>query len=256
MTTTTHYNYNIVEGTDIVNPLVQTNPNFTAIDGDIWNATIRTCSPATETKTGTVHNIVRSNTNASLFSFTSTSSWTEGDSMTIEGSPATVVLPSGDSPSTNVYVSGVRVIGYLYGGTITLFLTNKYLPAASEIATTAGDSVQDELDSMGSVITVFEEGAYAPGDTWVLSQDVIDYMDTHKAFLLEAQIYYGATYNTSRTTQLIARGFGRQVTCAMNRNDIQVGVIKIDSTTFEAFGYDEAHTPHIRNLYMIPLGTN
>ena len=35
MYTTTNYGFNIVEGTDIVNPLTQLNPNFTALDTDL-----------------------------------------------------------------------------------------------------------------------------------------------------------------------------------------------------------------------------
>ena len=52
MQTTTHYNFNIVEGTDIVNPLTQLNPNFTVLDTELYDVSLETIGNATEVVSG------------------------------------------------------------------------------------------------------------------------------------------------------------------------------------------------------------
>ena len=59
MQTTTNYGFNIVEGTDIVNPLTQLNPNFTSLDSDLKAVSDNTVDNATCIKTGTVHAVTR-----------------------------------------------------------------------------------------------------------------------------------------------------------------------------------------------------
>ena len=85
MRNTTHYNLNIVEGTDIVNPLVVDNPNYEAIDEAMWNNAVTGIPLATELKGGTIHAITRSNREASMFRFVATSDFVAGETFTVDG---------------------------------------------------------------------------------------------------------------------------------------------------------------------------
>lgn len=118
---TNHYNLNLPEGSDIVNPLVQDNPNYTAIDSALYANKVRVVGNATEVKSGTVHAITRSDADIDVMRFTSTGDWIAGDTMTVDGTPVTVYLPSGTAPLTGAYVINSEVIAALNGSRVTLY---------------------------------------------------------------------------------------------------------------------------------------
>jgi len=125
MTYTTNYNLNIVEGTDIVNPLTQLNPNFTALDSIIKAIADASVTPATCIKSGTVHTVTRTNTDAEMFVFTATGDWNTGDTMTVDGTPVTPVLPDGTALLSGSYLINAEVLCSIKGTKVTVY-SNKY----------------------------------------------------------------------------------------------------------------------------------
>ena len=260
MTNTTNYNFNIVEGTDIVNPLTQLNPNFTDIDTLMKRAANASVNPATCTKTGTVFAIVR-NSNLgpasanNVIKFIAPADWNEGDTITIDGTAVTVTLPGGDALPASCFVSGDNVLIIKgTGNTATLYgKPASYIPTASEVAMSSGDSVQDAIDKIGSVIKIVEGGSYAAGDTWVIPSAAQDLIDSGKYYLVEASFYYGDTVSSARLTKVTTRGFGRHVALTLNRTDIQTGLVNISASSFAAYGFDIAHAPKLYDLYLFPI---
>lgn len=124
MQTTSNYNLNIVEGTDIVNIPVQLNPNFQTIDAEMFKNKQGSIGTATEVVTGTVHAIVRANTDADVFRFTATGAWTAGDTMTLDGSAVTVHLADGTAPTSGAYIIGAEVVAVVNGTLVTLLTSN------------------------------------------------------------------------------------------------------------------------------------
>lgn len=123
MQSTTNYNLNIVEGTDVVNPLTQFNPNFTAIDTAMFANKQASIGSATELTSGTVHTITRLNPNSNYIKFTATSNWNLGDSMSVDGTTVSVYLPDGTAPSTGCYVINSEVFMILNGTRATLYVS-------------------------------------------------------------------------------------------------------------------------------------
>ena len=132
MTYTTNYNLNIVEGTDIVNPLTQLNPNFTAVDGIMKANADATVTPATCIKSGTVHTVTRTNTSAEMFVFTATGDWNTGDTMTVDGVTVTPVLPDGSALLNGSYLINAEVLASIKGTKVTVY-SNKYNIASDVI---------------------------------------------------------------------------------------------------------------------------
>lgn len=117
---TTHYNLNLPEGTDIVNPLVQDNPNYTAIDTALYNNKLRVIGSASEVKSGTVHAITRSDTDINVFRFVATSNYATGDTFTVDGVSVTAVLPDGTNPKNGAFVINASVLCILDGTRLAL----------------------------------------------------------------------------------------------------------------------------------------
>lgn len=124
MQTTTNYGFNIVEGTDIVNPLTQLNPNFTALDTDLKAVSDNTVDNATCIKTGTVHAVTRTNTDAKVFRFTATGNWDTGDTMTVDGSLVSVYVSDGTAPANGCFVINSEVLAAIQGSRVTLYVNS------------------------------------------------------------------------------------------------------------------------------------
>lgn len=133
MLTTTHYGLNIVEGTDVVNPLVQQNPNYTAIDAAMFANKQGSIGSATELKAGTVHTITRANTDSNYIRFTATSNWVAGDSMIVDSTPVSVYLSDGTVPGDGAYVINTEVFLILNGSRVTI-LTSSAVQDASTVS--------------------------------------------------------------------------------------------------------------------------
>lgn len=122
MTQTTNFNLKIVEGSDKVNPLVDTNPNFQEIDKVMKANQDSGVQLATETLSGTTHAIVYTNKDSNVFRFKATSNYTTGDSFTVNGSPVTASTVSGESIPNGAFVINSSVLCILDGAKLTVIV--------------------------------------------------------------------------------------------------------------------------------------
>ena len=120
---TPNYNLITVEGTDVVNPLVQMNPNFTDIDAAMFANKQAVIGSAAEIVSGTVHAITRGNPDSDYFRFTATGNWMLGDSMSVDGVTVSVFLSDGTTPGTGAYVINTEVLALLSGSRVTLIIS-------------------------------------------------------------------------------------------------------------------------------------
>ena len=151
MTTTTYYNLNIVEGTDIVNPLIVDNPNYEKIDETMHNNAVAGVTIATEIANATVHAITRENSDCAVIRFIATSRWKAGDTATVDGVPVTALLPSGETLPDGAYVINANVLCILTGTNLTVYVGGKKLENASDVIY-KDTNVGAELDKLnGSV---------------------------------------------------------------------------------------------------------
>ena len=153
MQQTTNYNLLIPEGTDVVNPLTQVNPNFQMIDSAMFANKQATIGTASEVVTGTVHAVIRNNPDSDVFRFTATGPWTAGDTMTLDGQQVTVHLSDGTTPATNSYIIGAEVLAMVNGTLVTLAISST--PPAQGVTsfnTRTGAVVPDASDYDGSMI--------------------------------------------------------------------------------------------------------
>ena len=155
MQQTTNYNLNLPEGTDIVNPLVDYNPNFSTIDSAMKANSDRTVGHATCIKSGTTHVVTRSNTGSNIINFTATGDWNEGDTMTIDSTVVSVFLPDGNAALDGAFIINSEVFGILNGTRFTLYSNISDLTAAnvSYSNTSSGlqaDNAQTAIDELAS----------------------------------------------------------------------------------------------------------
>lgn len=134
MTTTTYYELNIAEGTDIVNPLTVDNPNYEKIDEVMHDNAVSGVTLATEIANATVHAITRENSECAVIRFIATSNWKAGDTVTVDGVPVTALLPSGETLPDGAYVINANVLCILTGTNLTVYAERKKTVNANEIA--------------------------------------------------------------------------------------------------------------------------
>lgn len=149
MQQTTHYGLNIVEGSDVVNPLTQLNPNFTKLDTELYNVSLETIGNATEVVSGGVHAITRSDATKTTFKFVATGDFMEGNTFTVDGNAVTAKTLSGADIPGGAYVTGSVVIATLNGNKLTVYATDVREVTAEDVSVTGGGSVQDFIDNIG-----------------------------------------------------------------------------------------------------------
>ena len=160
MTNTTYYHLNIVEGTDIVNPLTVDNPNYEKIDETMHNNAVSGVTLATEIANATVHAITRENSECAVIRFIATSEWKAGDTATVDGVPVTALLPSGETLPNGAYVINSNVLCILTGTNMTVFAERKKTDTATDIkynATNVGaelDKVNENLNNLSMTSSV------------------------------------------------------------------------------------------------------
>lgn len=160
MNYTTNYNFMLPEGTDLVNYLTQTNPNFTSLDTLIKAVSDATVTTATEVTSGTAHAISRTLPDANVIRFTATSNWLTGDTMTIDGTPVTVLKTDGTSLKTGDYIIGSGVLGILDSTRFTVLVASS--PDANDITydnTGSGltaNKVQGAIDELSTDVDTLD----------------------------------------------------------------------------------------------------
>lgn len=125
MRKSTHYEFNLVEGSDIVNPLVQDVPNYERIDEELYKNSNIGIPMATELLSGTVHELTRENPNSPMFRFVATSNFKTGETFTVDGVQVTALLTSGETLPNGCYVINANVLCCLVGTVLTMFCANK-----------------------------------------------------------------------------------------------------------------------------------
>lgn len=124
-TSTTHYGLNIAQGSDIVNPLVDTFPNFTKIDDAMWANKLGGVVVGTHLLSGSVHAITISDAEGfSMFRFVATAQFTEGQTFTVNGTPVTALTTAGTTLGTGCFVVNQIVLCCLVGTQLTLYVEN------------------------------------------------------------------------------------------------------------------------------------
>ena len=150
---TPHYNLNLPEGTDIVNPLVQDNPNYTVIDATMYANKLRVIGTATELASGTVHALTRSDTDINAFKFVATADFNTGDTFTVDGVSVTARRPDGATMKNKAYVINSTVLCIL-DGTILNFIGVDGVVDGSNVSydnTISGLSASTDQDAIDEI---------------------------------------------------------------------------------------------------------
>lgn len=121
--TTANYGFNISEGGDHVNPLIDIFPNFEDIDTDLKGISDDGVGTATELLTSTVHAITRSDSDRDVIRFTATSNFTAGETFTVDGVQVTALTPDGQTLATGSYIIGSEVLAILKGTLLTVYVS-------------------------------------------------------------------------------------------------------------------------------------
>jgi hypothetical protein len=112
-TQTTYYNFNKPAGTDLVNPLVDTNPNWDALDADLHEFNERSIANCTEVVSLGVHAISRLDTTAKFLKWIATANFTAGDTFVVDGNAVAAATPAGAALATDAYIAGSVVLACL-----------------------------------------------------------------------------------------------------------------------------------------------
>lgn len=133
-TQTTYYEFNKPSGTDLVNPLTDTNPNWDIADAGLHELDERSVANATETVVLGVHAISRINTYTKFIKWIATANFTAGDTFTVDGNVVAASTPSGAALETNAYVTGSVVLACLNAdnSAMTIFVSGTTVAADSE----------------------------------------------------------------------------------------------------------------------------
>ena len=184
---TTNYGFNISEGTDLVNPLTDIFPNFEDIDTDLKGVSDSAVGTATELLTGTVHALVRSDSDRNVFTFTATSNFEAGETFTLDGVQVTALTPDGQTLSTGCYIIGSEVLVAVKGTLMTVYVNpskaldsdkldghdSTYYATASDVSDLSGD-----VSTLSSKVGI---------ETLTVGNDCVDGINTLNGRLTQVQ---------------------------------------------------------------------
>lgn len=134
MNTSTNYNFNLPEGTDLVNLLTQLIPNWSSLDTILRNIQNDTFENSTELVSLGVHAISRTDPNAKLLKWVATANFTAGETFTVDGNVVAASTPAGATLATGAYVTGVTVLAALNSdeSAMTIFVSGTNVATDSE----------------------------------------------------------------------------------------------------------------------------
>ena len=183
MNYSTHYNLNLAEGTDLVNPLTVDVPNYQTIDSTMFANEQAGVGTATELKSGTIHAITRANQNTDTFKFRATSNFVTGDTFTVDGTVVTALNVNGSSLTGGCFIIGSEVLCTLNGTQLTVVGT--YIPIANDVP--FDDT--NVLYTANNVQSAIENASKATGTEYVPGESVkskLDKMNTWENIVLPA----------------------------------------------------------------------
>ena len=179
---TLHYNLNLPEGTDIVNPLIQDNPNYSAIDTALYNNKLRVVGTATHTKTGTNHSIVLADSDIPVFRFVATGDYATGDTFSVDGVTVTARVADGSTIPSGAFKINNTVLAVLDGTILNLInITGTISP--DDIILSNNESVQAAITRLDS----HNGHIIANGRTSVTVDDMTNYKQITLAVYLGSQ---------------------------------------------------------------------
>lgn len=216
--TTANYGFNIAEGTDVVNLLTQCYPNFTSLDSILKRIDDNGVTTASETKSGTVHQLVRTDTNCNIFRFTATSNFVLGDSFTVDGSPVSAVTVSGAALQSGDFVINSNVLAIVNGGALTVFAGGSAaipdaedIPYDNSVSGLTATDVQAAIDEVVSDIPVVPASYAASAITYdntgsgLTASDVQDAIDELAASITPP--YDGSGLRPTTGVTLVSGGY-------------------------------------------------
>ena len=167
MNTTTNFNLNLPEGSDLFAPLTDYNPNFTKIDTAMAENKNSAVHTATEAIAGTVHNITRDVPDAPMFRWTATGNFTTGDTFAVDGVSVTAISANGQGLATGAWLTGTEVLASLVGNVMTIYTSAASTDAetldghpASYFATaTAVQQAQSDATAAGTLANAAQNRA-------------------------------------------------------------------------------------------------
>lgn len=189
-TTTTYYEFIKPEGTDLVNPLVDTNPNWDALDADLHEFNERSIANCTEIVTLGVHAISRLDTTSKFLKWIATANFTAGETFTVDGLAVAASTPAGATLATGAYVTGSVVLAclnadntamtvYVSGTTVATDAERlggelpSYYAKQSDM-TTAESNITNLQGKMGNTSIVGIGDGTATGAISAINADLID----------------------------------------------------------------------------------
>lgn len=160
MSLTPNYSFIIPTGSDAVNLLTQCYPNFTSLDSILKPIQESGVTVATDTKVGTVHQLVRTDSSCNMFRFIATGNYASGDTFTVDGSPVTATAMDGTALPGGAFVINQSVVCVLNNLVLTVLIAGKETTALPASAVTYDNTVsgltatnaQDAIDELKSDI--------------------------------------------------------------------------------------------------------
>ena len=139
MNQSTNYNFNLPEGTDLVNLLTQLIPNWSSLDTLLKGVEDQAFTNCTEVVALGVHAITRSNADGKILKWIASANYTAGDTFTVDGNLVSAATASGEALATNAIVSGAVIIAALNAdeSAMTIFVTGTNV--ASDSAKLGGE---------------------------------------------------------------------------------------------------------------------
>lgn len=139
MSQTTYYEFNKPIGSDLVNPLTDTFPNWDIADSALHELNERSIANCTEVVSLGVHAISRLNTDTKFLKWIATANFTAGDTFTVDGNVVAAATASGEALSTGAYVTGAVILACLNAddSAMTVFVTGTNV--ASDSARLGGE---------------------------------------------------------------------------------------------------------------------
>lgn len=134
MNQSTNYNFNLPEGTDLVNLLTQLIPNWSDLDTILKGVENQAFTNCTEVTSLGVHAISRTNSEGKILKWIATSNFTAGETFTVDGNVVAAATPAGATLATGAYVTGAIVIAALNSdeSAMTIFVSGTNVATDSE----------------------------------------------------------------------------------------------------------------------------
>lgn len=134
MNQSTNYNFNLPEGTDLVNLLTQLIPNWSNLDTILKGVENQAFTNCTEVTSLGVHAISRTNAEGKILKWIATANFTAGETFTVDGNVVAATTPAGATLATGAYVTGSVVIAALNSdeSAMTIFVSGTNVATDSE----------------------------------------------------------------------------------------------------------------------------